>query len=60
MPSNHYKNHLKNGHRIYHRQAFRYNAELPTREFVSWNISKLLWTCFVIGIALTLIFLSGR
>ena len=60
MPTNHYNKHFKNGHRIYHRQAYRYHAEIPTKEFVSWSLPKLLWTVFVIGIAVTLIFFAGR
>lgn len=60
MPTNHYYNgHIKNGHRLYHEAAYRHQIDLPQKQFVSWDTSKVMWMIFVILIALGIIFFTS-
>jgi|GEM_PF-2891459 hypothetical protein len=59
MPSNHYNRHFKNGHKLYEQTAYRYQTDLPAKQFVSWDTSKLAWTIFVILVVLGIIFFTS-
>lgn len=58
MPSGHYNKHIKNGHKIYERAAFRYHTDVPGSQFVNWSVTKLVWMIIVVAIVLGITFLS--
>jgi hypothetical protein len=57
MPTNHYNRHFKNGHKLYQETAYRYHTDVPAKQFVNWDTSKLLWMIFVVLVVLAIIFL---
>jgi hypothetical protein len=59
MPTNHYNGHFKNGHKIYREMAYRYQTDLPEKQFVSWDTSKVIWMIFVILFVLGIIFFTS-
>jgi len=58
MPSNLYNGHFKNSHKTYVHAAYRHQADIPNKEFVSWDFSKLIWMLFVILLVLGIIFFT--
>jgi hypothetical protein len=56
MPTNHSNGHFKNGHKLYQETAYRYHADIPTRQFVSWDKSKFAWLIFVVLVVIGMIF----
>jgi hypothetical protein len=56
---NHYNEYLKNGHKLYEHTIYRNRAEVPTKEFVNWNISKVLWVISIILVVISIIFFTS-
>ncbi|HEY6979166.1 MAG TPA: hypothetical protein VH396_22880 [Chitinophagaceae bacterium] len=56
---NHYNDYFKNGHKLYEHAAYRHNADLPTREFVNWNISKVIWVISIILVVISIILFTS-
>jgi hypothetical protein len=56
---NHYNDYLKNGHKLYEYTAYRYHTDLPTKEFVNWNISKVLWAVSIVLVVISIIFFTS-
>jgi acyl-coenzyme A synthetase/AMP-(fatty) acid ligase len=59
MPKNHFNSHFKNGYKLYQETAYRYHIDLPAKQFVSWDASKLLWMIFVILVVIGIIFFTS-
>jgi len=56
---NHYNNYLKNGHKLYEHTAYRYHTDLPTKEFVNWNISKVVWVVSIVLVVISIILFTS-
>jgi uncharacterized Tic20 family protein len=56
---NHYSDYLKNGHKLYEHTAYRYHTDFPTKEFVNWNISKIIWMVSIVLVVISIIFFTS-
>jgi hypothetical protein len=56
---NYYNDYFKNRHKLYEHAAYRFQTDLPPKEFVNWNFSKVAWMVSIVLVVLTIIFFTS-